>query len=353
MSCFLMEKLRGLPAYVPGEHAEDGRFIRLNTNESPYPPSPGVLGAVQAEVGQLGYYNDPDCTALRGALAALYGVGPENVICGNGSDELLFLSFMAFADAAHPIALPDITYSYYDLFAAALGIPLERIPLQADFTVDPEGYASLGRMIVLANPNAPTGLALAPEQIAGICETNPEHVVLIDEAYVDFGAESCLPLIGRYPNLLVVRTFSKSRSMAGARLGYAFGCAALIAQLETVRNAVCLYSVNRMTQAAGIAACGENDYYMENCRRIMASRGYTVDALRALGFEVTDSLGNFVFARCGRMPGAAMAAALRERGILVRRWDAPRIADWLRITVGSQAEMETLVRAVTEILKEG
>ena len=353
MSCFLIEKLRGLPAYVPGEHAEDGRLIRLNTNESPYPPSPGVLGAVQAEVGQLGYYNDPDCTALRGALAALYGVGPENVICGNGSDELLFLSFMAFADAAHPIALPDITYSYYDLFAAALGIPLERIPLQADFTVDPEGYASLGRMIVLANPNAPTGLALSPEQIAGICETNLGRVVLIDEAYVDFGAESCLPLIDRYPNLLVVRTFSKSRSMAGARLGYAFGCAALIAQLETVRNAVCLYSVNRMTQAAGIAACGENDYYMENCRRIIASRGYTKDALRALGFEVTDSLGNFVFARCGRMPGAALAAALRERGILVRRWDAPRIADWLRITVGSQAEMEALVRAVTEILKEG
>lgn len=353
MSCFLMEKLRGLPAYVPGEHAEDGRFIRLNTNESPYPPSPGVLGAVQAEVGQLGYYDDPDCTALRGALASLYGVGPENVICGNGSDELLFLSFKAFADAAHPIALPDITYSYYDLFAAALGIPLERIPLQADFSVDPEGYVSLGRMIVLANPNAPTGLALSPEQIAGICETNPEHVVLIDEAYVDFGAESCLPLIGRYPNLLVVRTFSKSRSMAGARLGYAFGCAALIAQLETVRNAVCLYSVNRMTQAAGIAACGENDYYMENCRRIIASRDYTKDALRALGFEVTDSLGNFVFVRYGRVPGAALAAALRERGILVRRWDAPRIADWLRITVGSQAEMEALVRAVTEILKEG
>ena len=208
-------------------------------------------------------------------------------------------------------------------------------------------------MIVLANPNAPTGLALSPEQIAGICETNPEHVVLIDEAYVDFGAESCLPLIDRYPNLLVVRTFSKSRSMAGARLGYAFGCAALIAQLETVRNAVCLYSVNRMTQAAGIAACGENDYYMENCRRIIASRDYTKDALRALGFEVTDSLGNFVFARCGRMPGAALAAALRERGIPVRRWDAPRIADWLRITIGSQAEMEALVRAVTEILKEG
>ena len=353
MSRFLMEKLAKLPAYVPGEHAEDGRLIRLNTNESPYPPSPGVLEAVSAEVGRLGYYNDPDCTALRGALASLYGVGRENVICGNGSDELLFLAFMAFADAAHPIALPDITYSYYELFAAALGVPLERIPLEADFSVNPAGYASLGRMIVLANPNAPTGLALSPGQIAGICETNPGRVVLIDEAYVDFGAESCLPLIDRYPNLLVVRTFSKSRSMAGARLGYAFGCAALIAELDTVRNAVGLYSVNRMTQAAGFAACRENGYYMENCRRIIASRSYTADALRALGFEVTASLGNFVFARCGHRPGAALAAALRERGILVRRWDAPGIADWLRITVGSQAEMEALVRAMTEILKEG
>lgn len=229
MSSFLMERLKGLPAYVPGEHAEDGRLIRLNTNESPYPPSPGVLKAVKAEVGQLGYYNDPDCAALRGALASLYGVKRENVICSNGSDELLYLSFMAFADAAHPIALPDITYSYYDLFAAALGIPLERIPLEPDFTVAPGRYAGLNRMIVLANPNAPTGLALAPEQIAGICETNPERVVLIDEAYVDFGGETCLPLIGRYANLLVMRTFSKSRSMAGARLGYAFGCAELIA----------------------------------------------------------------------------------------------------------------------------
>ena len=353
MSRLLMDRLKGLPAYVPGEHTEDGRFIRLNTNESPYPPSPGVLAAVSTQVAQLGYYNDPDCTALRGALAALYGVGKENVICGNGSDELLYLAFMAFADAAHPIALPDITYSYYDLFAAALGIPLERIPLGQDFTVNPARYASLGRMIVLANPNAPTGLALSPAQIAGICASNPDSVVLIDEAYVDFGGETCLPLIEHYPNLLVVRTFSKSRSMAGARLGYAFGCAELIAALDTVRNAVCLYSVNRMTQAAGIAACGENDYYMENCRRIMASRRYALDALRALGFETTDSLGNFIFARSGRMPGAALAAALRERGILVRRWDAPRIADWLRITVGSQAEMEALVRAVTDILKEG
>lgn len=345
-----MEAHRGLPAYVPGEHAEDGRLIRLNTNESPYPPPPAVQQAIAREAANLGYYNDPDCAALRRALAGLYGVAPENVICGNGSDELLYLAFMAFADARHPIVMPDITYGYYDLFAAALGIPIERIPLEADFSVDPGRYAGLGRMIVLANPNAPTGLALSPQAIAPICAGNPDSVVLIDEAYVDFGAESCLPLIAQHDNLLIVRTFSKSRSMAGARLGYAFAQAKLIEELDTVRNAVNLYSVNRMTQAAGIAACAENEYFMDNCVRIMASRRFATDGLRALGFGVIESLGNFVFARCPAMPGAQLAAALRERGILVRRWDAPRISEYLRITIGSQAEMEALLRAMREIL---
>ena len=345
-----MEAHRELPAYVPGEHAEDGRLIRLNTNESPYPPPPAVQQAIAREAANLGYYNDPDCAALRRALAGLYGVAPENVICGNGSDELLYLAFMAFADARHPIVMPDITYGYYDLFAAALGIPIERIPLEADFSVDPGRYAGLRKMIVLANPNAPTGLALSPGDIAPICAGTPDSVVLIDEAYVDFGAESCLPLIAQHDNLLIVRTFSKSRSMAGARLGYAFAQVGLIEELDTVRNAVNLYSVNRMTQAAGIAACAENGYFMDNCARIMASRRFTTDGLRALGFEVIESLGNFVFARCPKMPGAHLAAALRERGILVRRWDAPRIEEYLRITIGSQPEMEALLRAVRDIL---
>ncbi|MBP3657382.1 MAG: histidinol-phosphate transaminase [Clostridia bacterium] len=350
MGGYLMQKHRALPAYVPGEHAEDDSFIRLNTNESPYPPSPSVAAAVAREVGQLSYYNDPDCTALRAALAGLYGVQPENVAVGNGSDELLAFAFYAFADADHPIALPDITYGYYDLFAAVYGIPLRRIPLKDDFTVDVDAFCGAGCMIVLTNPNAPTGYAISVDQIERIVRSNPQSVVLVDEAYIDFGAESCLPLIGKYDNLLIVRTYSKSRSMAGARIGYCFGCADLIAQLEVIRNALNLYSVSRMAQAAGEAAVAENDYYMDNCRRIMDTRRMTTDALREMGFEVLESLGNFIFARCPQMAGAQLAAALRQRGILVRRWDAPRISEYLRITIGTREQMETMLEAISAIL---
>lgn len=346
---FLLEKHRSLPAYVPGDHEEGGGFIRLNTNESPFPPSPGVAAAVAGEVSRLGYYNDPDCTRLRGALAARYGVKPSQVVAANGSDELLYFAFMAFADEAHPIALPDITYSYYDLFAAALGIPLERVALRADFTMDPEDYAGLGRMIVFPNPNAPTGYAISLAQIEGILNSNPDNVVIVDEAYVDFGGVSCLPLVEKYPNLLIVRTFSKSRSMAGARLGFGIAQEGLIAELETVRNAVNLYSVNRMTQAAGIAALAEDDYYMDNCRRIMKARAYTTQMLREHGFEVLDSLGNFVFAKPRAMSAAVLKERLHERGILVRHFDQDRIRDYLRITIGTMQEMQALDAAIEMI----
>lgn len=351
MGEFLMSRHRALPAYVPGEHAEGDHFIRLNTNESPYPPSAGVAAAVAGEIDQLGFYNDPDCTQIRRALAGLYGVAPENVAVGNGSDELLYFAFLAFADAQHPIALPDITYGYYDLFAAVQGIPLHRIPLREDFSVDVNAYCGLGEMIVLTNPNAPTGYAVSVEEIERIAKSNPGSVVLIDEAYVDFGAETCLPLIETCDNLLVVRTFSKSRSMAGARIGYCFGCASLIAQLETIRNAVNLYSVSRMAQAAGTAAVAENDYYMARCREIMDSRAMATGALRGMGFEVLESLGNFFFARYPGKSGKAIAAALRERGILVRRWDAPRIEDYLRITVGTREQMLALINAMEGIVR--
>ena len=347
MSKFLLQKYQSLPAYIPGEHAEGGGFIRLNTNESPFPPSSGVKEAVAREVDLLGYYNDPDCMGIRTALADLYGVTPQNVVCANGSDEVLYFAFKAFAQE---IALPDITYGYYDLFCGALGIPMTKIPLKDDFTVDYREFCGVGKTVVLANPNAPTGYALPIEQIEEIVKTNPYHVVIIDEAYVDFGWETSLPLIDKYDNLLVVRTFSKSRSLAGARLGYAFGCKELIAQLEIIRNAVNLYSVNLMTQAAGVAACRENGYYMENCQKIIQNRQMTIDGLRALGFTVLDSQGNFVFARCGRMPGRELAQKLRERGILVRRWDAPRIADYLRISIGTKEEMQALLAAVNDIL---
>jgi len=346
---FLREKHRGLPAYVPGDHEEGDGFIRLNTNESPYPPSPGVKAAIAGEIGKLGYYNDPDCTALRQALAGLYGVKSDQVIATNGSDELLYFAFLAFADESHPIALPDITYGYYALFAAAHGIPLVRVPLKDDFTIDYRDYLGIGKTIVFPNPNAPTGYALDLWQIAEIAKSNPENVVIVDEAYVDFGAETCLPLIGEHPNLLIVRTFSKSRSMAGARLGYGFGQSALIAQLETMRNAINLYSVNRMTQAAGVAAVRENDYYMENCRRIIEARDYTTRMLREQGFEVLDSLGNFVFAKPKAMSAKTLMQELKTRGILVRHFDQERVRDYLRITIGAMQEMQALEAAIEMI----
>jgi len=346
---FLLEKHRSLPAYTPGDHEEGDGFVRLNTNESPYPPSPGVKAAIAGEAGKLGYYNDPDCTALREALARLYGVKPEQVIATNGSDELLYFAFLAFADREHPIALPDITYGYYDLFAASQGIPLEKVPLKADFTIDYRDYLGIGKTIVFPNPNAPTGYALPLWQIEEIAKSNPKSVVIVDEAYVDFGAESCLPLIDRYPNLLIVRTFSKSRSMAGARLGYGFAQKELIAELETMRNAINLYSVNRMTQAAGIASVKENDYYMANCQRIIDARNYTTWMLREQGFEVLDSLGNFVFAKPRAMSAQTLAGELKARGILVRHWQQDRIKDYLRITIGAMQEMQALEAAIEMI----
>ena len=349
MSRFLLEKHKNLPAYVPGDHEEGDGFIRLNTNESPFPPAPAVQDAVNKEIGRLNYYNDPDCTALRRALAGQYGLVPDRVIAGNGSDELLYLAFMAFADETHPIALPDITYGYYDLFAAALGIPLVRKPLREDFSIDYRDYLGIGQTVLFPNPNAPTGLALPLWQIEEIAKSNPDNVVIIDEAYVDFGGETCLPLLERYPNLMIMRTFSKSRSLAGARLGYAFAQRELIAALETVRNAVNLYSVSRMAQAAGIAAMEDEGYTLANCRKIMQARDYTTRMLRAQGFEVLDSLGNFVFARPRAMSAAALAARLRERGILVRHWDKERIRDYLRITIGTMQEMQALEAAIEMI----
>ena len=352
MSGFLLPRHAALPAYVPGKHDEGGDVIRLNTNESPYPPSPGVLKAVAGEVGKLNFYNDPDCTALHAALARENGVPPACVLATNGSDEALYLAFLAFADEAHPIALPDVTYGYYALFAALHGIPLHRVALRPDFTVDPEDYMDLGEMIVLANPNAPTGLALGLSQIEAIAKSNPRNVVLIDEAYVDFGGQTAAPLIGKCPNLLIVRTYSKSRSMAGARLGYALGDPALMEELGRIHNAAGLYSVSRMAQAAGIAACEEAQYYRENCARIVQTRQFTARRLRELGFETTDSLGNFLFARHPAIPGAQLQRALERRGVLVRHFAGERTEDYLRITIGTQEQMRTMLRATQEILQE-
>jgi len=352
MSRYLSEKYGDLVPYTPGEQPKDRRYLKLNTNESPFPPSPKAIAAAAEAAGTLQLYSDPECARLREALAEVCGVGAENVVCSNGSDEILDFAFMAFCDAKRPAVFPDITYGFYAVFAERNGVPYRKIPLTEDFRVDPADYAGNDATIFIANPNAPTGLYLTPDDVERIVRQNPDCVVVIDEAYIDFGGESAAPLVKRYDNLLVTGTFSKSRSMAGARLGFGIAAPGLIRDLDTIRYSSNPYNVNAMTMAAGVAALADEAYTRGNCRVIAENRAWTQAELRRLGFTVTDSRANFVFAAHPRAAGRVLFAKLRERGILVRRWDAPRIDDHLRITVGTREQMATLIGAMQEILEE-
>ena len=353
MSRFFTKRLEKLTPYTPGEQPRDMQYIKLNTNESPFPPSPAVVEAAKTEAGRLQLYSDPTCRELTDKLAALYGVSPEQVILTNGSDEVLNFAFMAFADEDHPLVFPAITYGFYPVFAELNRIPYKEIPLKEDFSVDYRDYLNLcGKTVVIANPNAPTGLCLTLAEIEEIVKSNPDGVVVIDEAYVDFGAESAVKLVDKYENLLVTQTFSKSRSLAGARLGFGIGNKALIADLHTVRYSTNPYNVNRMTAAAGYAALCDNDYYMQNCRTITENRAYTTEALRDLGFEVLPSLTNFVFAKTDKMSGEALYLELKRRGILVRHFGKAEITDYNRITIGTKEQMEAFVATVADILTE-
>lgn len=352
MSRFFSSRYAALTPYTPGEQPQDQEYLKLNTNESPFPPSPVVAAAVAEQCGKLQLYSDPQCAGLRRALADRYGVKPTNVMVGNGSDEVLDLAFCAFADEDRPLYFADVTYGFYPVFAAKNRLPFEVIPLKEDFTIDPADYFGKNGVAVIANPNAPTGLALGLDAIEEILKANPDGVLIVDEAYVDFGAESAAPLTARYDNLLVVRTFSKSRSMAGARLGFAIGCEALIADLETLRYSTNPYNVNRMTLAAGEAALAEDDYYMDNCRRIAAIRQDVAGQLEALGWRVLPSKTNFLFAAAPGIGGKAMYQALREKGVLVRHFDAPRTRDFIRVTIGDEAQMDRFMNTVKTIIKE-
>lgn len=353
MSRFFTKRLAKLTPYTPGEQPRDMQYIKLNTNESPFPPSPAVVEAAKTEAGRLQLYSDPTCRELTDKLASLYGVNPEQVILTNGSDEVLNFAFMAFADEDHPLVFPAITYGFYPVFAELNRIPYQEIPLKEDFSVDYRDYLNLGgKTIVIANPNAPTGLCLTLGEIEEIVQSNPDGVVVIDEAYVDFGSESAVKLVDKYDNLLVTQTFSKSRSLAGARLGFGIGNKALIADLHTVRYSTNPYNVNRMTAAAGCAALCDNDYYMQNCRTVMENRAYTAEALRALGFEVLPSLTNFVFAKTDKMSGEALYLELKRRGILVRHFGKTEITDYNRITIGTKEQMEAFIATVSDILTE-
>ena len=351
MSKFFTEKFAALVPYTPGEQPRDMQYVKLNTNESPFPPSPKVAEAVAKEAGKLQLYSDPESTALRAKLAEVYGVKPSQVIVSNGSDEVLNFAFMAFADDQSPLAFPDISYGFYPVFAELNHIPYTQIPLEDDFSIDPADYMGINKTIVIANPNAPTGLCLSLAQIEEIVKTNPNNVVIIDEAYVDFGAESAVALINRYDNLLVTQTFSKSRSMAGARLGFGIGNEKLIADLNTIKYSTNPYNVNRMTEFAGVAALEDNAYYMENAKTIMANRQWTKDQLEKLGFTVLDSKANFLFAKSDRVDGEQLYLQLKKRGVLVRHFTKPRIAPYVRITVGTAEQMQILVDNIKKILE--
>ena len=352
MSKFLSPTLAAVTPYTPGEQPQDQQYIKLNTNESPYLPSPAVIAAVsEHEVEKLRLYSDPACADLLKAAAAHFGLQSEQIMPGNGSDENLFFALRAFCDADHPLAYADITYGCYGVWCGLMHIPSHIIPLKADFTLDPKDYYGLNQTIVLANPNAPTGIALPRAEIEGILKANPNNVVIVDEAYVDFGGESCVPLIDQYENLLVVQTFSKSRQLAGARLGLAMGNAKLIADLNRVKFSLNPYNINRLTLKAGQAALEDTAYFEKTRTAIMDTRAWTMQQLADRGFTVLDSRANFVFASTERINGGVLYKKLKENGILVRHFDAPRIENWLRITIGTPEQMQALMDAVDKILE--
>ena len=351
MSRFLNEQFQSLEAYTPGEQPRDQQYIKLNTNESPYPPAPSVVEAMNGEqVELLRLYSDPTAKGLKEKLAKLYGVQPENVFVSNGSDEVLNFAFMAFGGKG--AVFPDISYGFYQVYGDLYGINYEKILLREDFSIDHREYCGVNKMVVLANPNAPTGMSLSVAQIEEIVSHNPDSLVLIDEAYVDFGGETALPLIEKYDNLLVTRTFSKSRCLAGGRLGYAFGNPAIIADLEKIKYSTNPYNINRLTLLLGEATVEADAYYQSKCAAIKATRGWTARQLESLGFTVLPSDANFLFAKSDKIGGGDLYTALKARGILVRHFTNPRICDYNRITIGTPEQMEVFINTVKEVLYE-
>lgn len=345
------ENVRKVVPYTPGEQPKIQNIIKLNTNENPYPPAPAVAQAIKnMDVDRFKKYPDPSCSVLVDAIADFYNVSSDKVFVGVGSDDVLAMAFLTFFNSDKPVFFPDITYSFYDVWANLYRIPFKQIPLNEDFTITKEDYFGENGGVVIANPNAPTGVELPLKDIEEILQKNRDVVVIVDEAYIDFGGESALPLIDKYDNLLVVQTFSKSRSMAGMRIGYAFGNEKLIKYLSDVKYSFNSYTMNTPTLELGALAISNRDYFDKTRNMVIDTRERVKKELKNLGFEFADSKTNFIFAKHPDKSGKEIFAYLRSRGIIVRRFDLPRIDEYLRISIGTDEEMDTLIRALKEII---
>lgn len=343
--------VRKVVPYVPGEQPNEPDMIKLNTNENPYPPAPGVVRALREfDTDKLRLYPEPTCKVLVDAIAENYSIKPEQVFVGVGSDDVLAMIFMTFFNDKKPVLFPDITYSFYDVWADMLRIPYETKALDENFQIKKEDYYGENGGVIFPNPNAPTGILMPLSEIEDILAHNRDVIVVVDEAYIDFGGESALPLIEKYDNLLVVQTFSKSRSMAGMRIGYAMGDAKLIRYINDVKYSFNSYTMNQTALALGVEAIRDKAYFEETRKKIIATREWTKVELKKLGFSFGDSMSNFIFVTHERVPATEIFAALREKNIYVRYFSKERINNYLRISIGTQAEMETLIAFLTDYL---
>ena len=351
MSKFWSSFVKELVPYVPGEQPKLANLVKLNTNENPYGPSPTAIKAMQAEVSDsLRLYPDPNGDLLKRAVADYYNVQPGQVFVGNGSDEVLAHAFHGLFQHGKPLLFPDVTYSFYPVYCGLYGIDFEAIALDQQFQVDVDDYVRPNGGIIFPNPNAPTGCLLELEAIERLLQANPDSVVLVDEAYIDFGGRSAIALVDRYPNLLVTQTLSKSRSLAGLRVGLAVGHPDLIEALERIKNSFNSYPLDRIAIAGAAAAFDDREYFEQTCQRVIASRETVIAAMQDLGFEVLPSAANFIFARHPQREAAQLAAGLREQGVIVRHFKQPRIEQFLRITIGAPEQNQALLDALKGIV---
>ncbi len=352
MSKFLSERFSSLRPYVPGEQPRERKYIKLNTNESPFKPSLTAIKNVKLEAKNCYLYSDPDMKELTSAVAKRLGVNPEQVLMTNGSDEILNFAFMAYCDKDTPAVFADLTYGFYKVFADLYSVPTKIIPLEEDFSIDITKYFNAKGTVFIANPNAPTGICLPIKDVELIIKNNPNNVVVIDQAYVDFGGESAVKLIDKYDNLLVTETFSKSRSLAGARLGYGVASKKIISDLNSLKFSTNPYNVNRMTAKAGIGSIEDEEYFQRNIQSVIDAREYTIKELKKLGFTATESKANFIFVKNDKISGKELYEKLKEKGVLVRHFETERIKEYNRVSIGSSAQMSKFIKAVKDILKE-